>query len=88
MMTQKCGTFVINPGRMFAQGGNFGSFSCRTVEITINLQTMVRCTIAIWGSFCDETVDPCATCGGNCYHACEKGLSAGCGSGMTYGRLT
>ena len=26
MMTQKCGPFVTNPGRMFAQDGNFGIF--------------------------------------------------------------
>ena len=26
MMTQKCGPFVINPGRMFAQDDNFGIF--------------------------------------------------------------
>ena len=56
-------------------------FNRRTIEVTINLQTIVQCTIAMWGSFCNVTADPCATCGGSRYHACEKGLIAGCGSG-------
>ena len=56
-------------------------FNRRTIEVTINLQTIVQCTIAIWGSFCNVTADPCATCGGSRYHACEKGLIAVCGSG-------
>ena len=87
MMTQKCGPCAINRGACLRRMATLVFFKRRTIEVTINLQIIVRCTIAIWGSFCNVTVDPCATCGGSRYHACEKGLIAGCGSGKTHGRL-
>ena len=63
-LAQTSGASETNPGRMLTQGWKLVSCDCWTVVDTTNLQTLVWWTFAIWGTYCDVTVDPCAACRG------------------------